>query len=75
MRDKENKLQRLADIFNSNEASNEGLPLSLPPPLSERQTPRTVSELQSLYHTPSRATAPIASARVSSRLFLTPITK
>lgn len=67
MRDKENKLQRLADIFNSNEAASEMPALSLPPLLPERQTPRTVSELQSLYHTPSRATAPISAARVSSR--------
>lgn len=60
MRDKENKLQRLADIFNSNEADRPSQTLIN---TEKRSAPRSVSELQSLYHTPSRA--PATAARVS----------
>lgn len=62
MRDKENKLKLLADIFHSNGHSEAQASQGLPS--EERSGTRTVSELQSLYHTPSRA-ATTSAARVS----------
>lgn len=71
MRDKENKLKRLAEIFNSNEQERyNNQPAAIhnatsiePEPLH----PRSMADLQSVYHTPSRVHRGVAAANVRYR--------
>lgn len=55
MRDKENKLKRLAEIFNSNDQTERDQATHNATTFEPQPVPRLMTELQSVYHTPSRA--------------------
>lgn len=57
MRDKENKLKRLAEIFNSNEQNEQRRDHAThnATTFEPQPAPRSMADIQSVYHTPSRA--------------------